>query len=291
MKRLQWADDMDFRNRENNKTGYSGESANPTTFRDWYSLNRCPGSPRDPTALIGLAQRIARRDFRDEIDPASVENRTIRTLESCFVRFDPCKGNQSVPVKRRFVKHFAYWFARGLKDAVRDERPNRAKSTRRYLGQLTGGSYKRESDLYREWSRFLFGEALLRVDRTTRQFVRLHVLERRTLEEVGRVLAMSERTLSRRYGGRKLAEIFQREVGKMVLSIPTEKVERLVYTLYFEDEFSKDEVARLLCLPPDRVESVVRSVAGRVMDAVSIDACKGYFLRSGKNSSSYGETG
>src|SRR4051812_40347823 len=95
-------------------------------FNHWYQLYRCPNSPLCPKRMLRQAYAIWYRDFRDDIDQESLESRIIIILSRCFETFDPTKGDQRTSVQDRFVKHFGYWFARKLRDARRDERPNRS---------------------------------------------------------------------------------------------------------------------------------------------------------------------
>ena len=237
------------------------------TFRDWYLHIRCPGSPENSNRVLYLAYVIWEEDFPHVIDQGDLENLLIATLTYCFAHFDPSKGCQDISEQERFLRFFKHWFRRRLRDAARDHRrPHRAKATARYLQwTATLRPSSRKEDDYMDWSWFLYGQALRRLSREAQKFVRLHIVQDKTLDEIVPLMGVSKSTLCRKYKFDRLVQIIKEEVKEMVMSIPRINLEALVYTLYIESGFSEDEIARLFCVPESFVTGIIRGLTVRVM--------------------------
>jgi hypothetical protein len=252
------------------------------TFAEWYSRHRCSGSPENPYRVLNLAFTVWDEDYHWVIEQDELEDCVIVILTYCFAHFDPKKGRPDISVEDRFVRFFRSWFRTRLRDMAKDRESRlRRKSTFRYCQWKERlSSTSRKADAFEDWSWFLYGQALRRLSREAQKYIRLKHVQGMTLVEIVPIMGMSKRSLCRKYGFERLVALFQSEVNSMVMSIPQQNMDELVYTLYFEDHSDEDEIARLFCVPEPYIRGIVKGLTGKVMRGLEKEAGRRLFAAS-----------
>jgi hypothetical protein len=230
----------------------------------WYSENRPPGSPANFKRVRNLASRVFNEDFEMVFEPDEFEFRLWWTLKGCVATFE--ESGSDPANQERFVRFFRTCFQNDLLDEIRArESQGRHRSCRKYAQwRASREPSTRAEDASLEWKWWLYERALGLLDRDTRQFVRLRYDEGRNLSETAGRMGTSARSLTRRYGGEKLADQFREAIQSFIRNLPAARLEGLVRRMYFRDGLDEEEIARLLLLPPSLVADLSRGMAYRV---------------------------
>jgi hypothetical protein len=235
----------------------------------WYAQLRCAGSPEHPGRIWAYARAIW-RDFEDVFDRDELDARVWETLRDSFKTFVPPDAEKDDEVEDRFVGYFARSFKHDLFDAIEQlHSVERRKSCRKYASwkSLLPRSI-RSHEVYEEWRNLIFRQVLRRLDRQTQKFVQLHCVEHRGLGEVSGEMSLSPRSLSRVYGGDRLAETIQSEIRSMVLALPHPHLDRVVSTMYWGNSLDEEQITSLLALPLDDVLGIIRGLEGRSVESM-----------------------
>jgi AraC-like DNA-binding protein len=248
-------------------------------FSDRYARERCPGCPESPLKILRLAQKIWRRAYPQVIEEGEVEGYVATVVAYCWGHFQPARGNPNDSIEHRFLRFFRYCFRRTLRDVARDRRRNeRRRSTARYhRWKLAQEPSSRKQDRFMEWCWYMYAQARRRLSRDVQQFIHLHLEEKKTLEQIAKIMGVSKSTLCRKFGSARLVELFKGEVNSMVRSTPPDRLEQVVYNLYYENHFDEEEVARLLCVPESDVVQILRDATGKVVNRLDVTAVRRLF--------------
>jgi hypothetical protein len=241
-------------------------------FAGWYARNRCRYSPRKGGPLLRLARRIAAQDFGKVVaeDP-DVLCQVCRALLEAFRRFDPAKGQASVPVNTRFVWFFRRQFKRQMAWRGRQLRERRERVRAVLRGRYGPGApcerrgrgeacdAPEEAEDFCWWATRMLELALQRLGPPVDTVVRLR-LEGESVQEVARRVGLSPKRLSNGYSETRLVELIQHEVRAAMLDLPEERLRGLVGHLVLEACLSRSQVEGLLCLRADEMAGVLRTV-------------------------------
>lgn len=209
--------------------------------------------------MLALADRIYREDFGDlEREEDRPDYHVWKAFGEAFRDFDPDRGDQAVPAPERFTGFFRYLYRRRLARESRRLRP------RRWRPHGRPPATEPDECAYTTWSRRLLDAALPRLDR--RAATVLHARrDGRPLGEVATELGVAPKTLSNRYGERRLVDLVRSAVRAVVLGLSADARCRLVAHLRVECGLDEGQVSRLLCLPPDGLtDAFVAVEAGAV---------------------------
>ena len=100
------------------------------TMDDWYRHHRCPGSPRDPRGLVRLATKVMKRDFSRLVDKYGVLYFVWKVLRHTFAKFDPRRGDQSVPLLSSDI-----YFSLSATIRIPDHRPALGRANDNYFSR------------------------------------------------------------------------------------------------------------------------------------------------------------
>lgn len=225
------------------------------TLCDWYGRHRCDGSPRFHRPLLALARRICRSNFAGlRLEPGDIVNRVVRVLRYCFRTFRKSAGNCRLPVQKRFIGWFRYWFRGFLRKELQRRRQKEKKHPRlRFHPDLsdvpapeadTGGP----GEDYRTWSQFLLQEALATMPSRARTFIERRFGNGEGVNVIATDLGLSPKTLSNLYALPMTAGMVKAAVAKVIRALPARHLAPLLAHLIEEVGLTVTQAARLLCV-------------------------------------------
>jgi hypothetical protein len=202
-----------------------------------------------------LAKKIAREDYRDLYEQeGELLLPVIRVLDYCFRSFRPDMGPQTRPAWRRFLSRFRFYLKLRLNKDARRRRQRRSKQPR--MKPLPDNGWKRlrktkaaaADDEYETWCAYLYRQALLRLDPRTCSYINLR-LAGECVEDIARRFGLSAKTVSNLFGRKQLVRRIRQAVAGLVLGLPVKERHAIANYFLHEEEFSIEQVERLLCLP------------------------------------------
>jgi AraC-like DNA-binding protein len=182
----------------------------------------------------------------------------VRVLNYCFRSFRLDAGPQTRPARHRFLSRFRFYLKLYLHKE--SQRRSERKAKRLSIRLLPEEGWKRLSqtevepvdDEYETWWAYLYRQALLRLDTRTCKYLKLRLSGLR-VTDIAQRLGLSPKTTSNLYGKKRLVERMRQEVADIVLGLPAEERNAVVRFFLDEEDFTIEQVERLLCVPYERL--------------------------------------